>query len=82
MGGPVEPSPPQAAEVFELWRKAFTAYARQLSPVIKALAKTFEAYAQALQQAGLADEDGKPVRQSDRPAWQSPYGPPTTKRRK
>lgn len=41
--------------------------------VIEQAARTFA----ALQNAGLLDADGKPARRTDRPAWQSPYGPPT-----
>ncbi|MFB8242012.1 hypothetical protein ACFC58_36305 [Kitasatospora purpeofusca] len=33
-----------------------------------------------LQDAGLLDADGKPPRPADRPAWQTPYGPPTRRR--
>ncbi|MER5350616.1 hypothetical protein ABT093_09820 [Kitasatospora sp. NPDC002551] len=29
-----------------------------------------------LQDAGLLDANGKPTRPADRPAWQTPYGPP------
>jgi hypothetical protein len=36
---------------------------------------------QALQQAGVCDDHGKPVRARDRPAWQSPYGPAKRRRR-
>nr|BEK68825.1 hypothetical protein KPHV_60520 [Kitasatospora purpeofusca] len=32
--------------------------------------------ARQLQDAGLLDADGKPTRPADRPAWQTPYGPP------
>lgn len=39
-----------------------------------------EAIAEA-QRPRVIDQDGNPIRpRSDRPAWQSPYGPPTRRR--
>ncbi|MFF0597894.1 hypothetical protein [Streptomyces antibioticus] len=56
------------------------AYAEAVKPVVEALARGIEAYGQALRQAGLIDQEGRPVARRDRPAWQSPYGPPTRRR--
>ncbi len=52
------------------------AYAEALRPVMEDLGRAF----QTLCEAGLVDDDGKPVRHPDRPAWQSPYGPPKRRR--
>jgi hypothetical protein len=46
-------------------------------PILRAAADQFVLHTEALKQAGLLDEEGKPVQLADRPAWQSPYGPPT-----
>lgn len=43
--------------------------------VIAAVAKLTEAM-EGLREAGILDEDFKPIKAADRPAWQSPYGPP------
>jgi hypothetical protein len=53
-----------------------TAMFEALAPVARALAAQFAELQRALQGAGLLDEHGRPVRRTDRPAWQSPYGPP------
>jgi hypothetical protein len=59
------------------------AYLQQITaavmPAFQAIAQGFAQLQSALQGAGLIDADGKPVRRTDRPAWQSPYGPPTTR---
>ena len=47
--------------------------------VIKALAELKTAM-DGLREARLLDEDYKPIQRSDRPAWQSPYGPPSRRR--
>jgi predicted deacylase len=43
--------------------------------VIKAVAELKQAM-DGLREAGLLDDDYKPITAADRPAWQSPYGPP------
>lgn len=45
-------------------------------PLLRAAAEQFVLHTEALKQAGLLDEDGKPVTPTAQPAWQSPYGPP------
>jgi hypothetical protein len=45
-------------------------------PLIQTAADQFVLHTEALKQAGLLDEDGRPVPPTGRPAWQSPYGPP------
>jgi len=49
------------------------------APVVDAIAKQFAALQEAFQAAGLLDANGQPVKPADRPAWQSPYGPPQTR---
>lgn len=54
---------------------SFAKFAEALVPQVRAAAETFAELGRQLKAAGLLDEDGNPVR-PDRPAWQSPYGPP------
>ncbi|WP_405925452.1 hypothetical protein [Streptomyces sp. NBC_00035] len=64
-----------AARIGELHTAMLTfvrAYARAIHPAIEEMGRIF----QALRDAGPIDESGKPTRSPDRPAWQSPYGPP------
>lgn len=49
-------------------------------PILRAAADQFVLHTEALKQAGLLDDDYKPIQRSDRPAWQSPYGPPQSRR--
>lgn len=65
-------TPDCVREAQETLRTALRAYAEALRPVLEQIARSF----QALREAGAIDEDGKPARRPDRPAWQSPYGPP------
>ncbi|MFB7671660.1 hypothetical protein ACFC26_09605 [Kitasatospora purpeofusca] len=62
----------------------FQDIARAVMPAVLAAAEQLStALSQAvrqLQDAGLLDADGKPTRPTDRPAWQTPYGPPTRRR--
>jgi hypothetical protein len=60
---------------------AFNRFARALRPQIEAAARTFAELGQQLQAAGLIDADGNPTQPRDRPAWQTPYGPATRRRR-
>ncbi|MEV0443506.1 hypothetical protein AB0I84_13200 [Streptomyces spectabilis] len=48
------------------------AYAKAARPLLEEAGRA----SQTMHDAGLAARDGKPVRRPDRPAWQSPYGPP------
>ncbi|WP_060880607.1 hypothetical protein [Streptomyces scabiei] len=56
---------------------AFQEFAKALRAALSVTADQFVLHTEALKQAGLLDEDGKPVQPADRPAWQSPYGPPS-----
>jgi hypothetical protein len=56
---------------------AFQQIAAALAPVAQVLAEQVTQTYAALQATGYLDKDGKPTRPVDRPAWQSPYGPPT-----
>ncbi|MFF8656785.1 hypothetical protein [Streptomyces huasconensis] len=47
------------------------AYAEAARPLLEEVGRTF----QTMRQAGLVEDDGKPGKGPDRPAWQSPYGP-------
>lgn len=50
-----------------------------LQPMAEAAINTLKQLSESLaqlRQAGLCDNDGKPARRRDRPAWQTPYGPP------
>ncbi|MCL6734403.1 MULTISPECIES: hypothetical protein [Streptomyces] len=53
------------------------AYAAAARPIVIEVARRLEAVGSSLRAGRLIDQDGKPVRQPDRPAWQSPYGPPS-----
>ncbi|MDX2566066.1 hypothetical protein PV413_23785 [Streptomyces scabiei] len=54
--------------------------AEAVAPAVIAAVTELNKAMQALREAGLLDEDFKPVQRSDRPAWQSPYGPPSRRR--
>ncbi|MFU0241685.1 hypothetical protein ACKI1J_38845 [Streptomyces scabiei] len=66
----------QAAEL----HAAIAQLAEHFLPVARAIVEAYNQLGRQLHQAGLLDEDGKPVQRSDRPAWQSPYGPPSRRR--
>lgn len=68
----IDEAPDRAREVHDTLRSFMRAYAEAMRPVMEQLARSF----QAMRDAGLVDESGKPARRPDRPAWQSPYGPP------
>jgi hypothetical protein len=55
-------------------------FVEALAPVARAYGEQLAQLGAALQRAGLLDEHAKPVRRRDRPAWQSPYGPPQRRR--
>ncbi|MET7811766.1 hypothetical protein ABZT26_13010 [Streptomyces sp. NPDC005395] len=59
----------------EQMRAALRAWAEAVAPAVPAMAEEFVRLAEHLREAGVVDEQGRPTRR-DRPAWQSPYGPP------
>ena len=63
----------QAAEL----HAAITQLAESFIPVARAIADAFNQLGRQLHAAGLIDDEGKLVKAADRPAWQSPYGPPS-----
>ncbi|NDZ63590.1 hypothetical protein [Streptomyces cyaneofuscatus] len=63
------------------FRAAAEAYVRAYAPIAAAIIKTMRAAAQAARDAdSYALAPPPPGRRRDRPAWQSPYGPPTRHR--
>ncbi len=54
-----------------------TVFVHAVLPAVQAAAQQLAAFQQQMQTAGLLDSDGRPARPADRPAWQTPYGPPT-----
>jgi hypothetical protein len=67
----------RAQAVLEAFARA---YMQAVKPAVEAAGRAIAEAAQAIQQAGLTDTDGRPARRRDRPAWQSPYGPARRKR--
>jgi uncharacterized protein with von Willebrand factor type A (vWA) domain len=59
---------------------AINAFTRALIPQVQAAARAFNDLGQQLQRAGFLDEHGQATKRPDRPAWLSPYGPPTRRR--
>ncbi|MEU3683736.1 hypothetical protein AB0E99_22750 [Streptomyces sp. NPDC030592] len=70
------PEPEAAQQLGDLVR----AFVRALQPVVQAAAATLRQLDEALRAAGHTP-GGKPDRRRDRPAWQSPYGPPPRRKR-
>ena len=66
----------QAAEL----HAAIAQVAASFIPVARAVVEAFNQLGRQLREAGLIHEDGQPVKVADRPAWQSPYGPPPRRR--
>ncbi|MGW5928051.1 hypothetical protein ACWF2L_17645 [Streptomyces anulatus] len=63
------------------FRAAAEAYVRAYAPVAAAMVKAVRAAAQAVRDADAYALAPPPSgRRRDRPAWQSPYGPPTRRR--
>lgn len=71
--------PEQMRAAVEQMRAAFRAWAEAVAPAARALVAEFARLAEQLREAGVVDEQGRPARR-DRPAWQSPYGPPPRRR--
>lgn len=63
-------------EVQDAMTDLMRAYAEAIRPVMEELGRAF----QTMRDAGLVEDDGKPTQRTDRPAWQSPYGPPKRRR--
>ncbi|UUU21692.1 hypothetical protein [Streptomyces sp. DSM 40750] len=59
---------------------ALAKFAESFAPVARAITESFAQLGRQLRESGLIDEDGQPVKPADRPAWQSPYGPPQRRR--
>ncbi|MBP5918656.1 hypothetical protein F3K34_44095 [Streptomyces sp. LBUM 1486] len=68
------------SEQIALAQEAWQNLARTYAAAVAQVAKAFEELARHVREAGLANEDGPPARRPDRPAWQSPYGPPRSRR--
>jgi hypothetical protein len=54
--------------------------AELVAPAVIAAVANLNQALEGLREAGLLDEDFKPIKPADRPAWQSPYGPPARRR--
>ena len=61
---------------FEQLRTALQALGEVAQARLEEVGRTFE----AMKKAGVCDDHGKPLPPRDRPAWQSPYGPPRRRR--
>ncbi|MFJ1731488.1 hypothetical protein [Streptomyces sp. NPDC088254] len=71
--------PERVRAAVEQMRAALRAWGEAVAPAVRAMAEEFARLAQHLREAGVVDDHGRPVRR-DRPAWQSPYGPPPRRR--
>lgn len=49
-------------------------------PAVTAAIAELSKALEGLREAGFLDDDYKPITRADRPAWQSPYGPPSRRR--
>lgn len=63
-------------EQFEQLRRTLQAFGEAARARMEEIGRAFE----AMKQAGVCDDHGKPLPRRDRPAWQSPYGPPQRRR--
>jgi hypothetical protein len=73
---PPQLTPEQVEHVTRQLRAVTEAYRSMLATLAPAVAETCRQLHDALKSAGLLDKDGKPTTRPDRPAWQTPYGPP------
>ncbi|MFD5231001.1 hypothetical protein ACFWJ5_21175 [Streptomyces qaidamensis] len=71
--------PEQVRAAIEQMRAAFRTWAEAVVPAVRALVAEFARLAEQLREAGVVDDQGRPAPR-DRPAWQSPYGPPPRRR--
>lgn len=67
----------RAQAVMEAFVRAYT---EAVKPAAEAASRAFAELARAVQQAGARDDHAKPAPRRDRPAWQTPYGPPRRRR--
>ncbi|EFL21880.1 hypothetical protein SSOG_01592 [Streptomyces himastatinicus ATCC 53653] len=83
MTGPTPPAvdAERARAAGEQLVAAVRAWADAVAPVLRTVAEQFATPAAQLCEAGVVDDQGRQTRR-DRPAWQSPYGPARTRRRK
>lgn len=79
MTPPPTVDPEQVRAAVEQMRTALRAWVEAVAPGVRALAEEFARLAEQLREAGVVDNQGRPVRRN-RPAWQSPYGPPPRRR--
>ncbi|WP_031104303.1 hypothetical protein [Streptomyces sp. NRRL S-146] len=72
-----------AAEMGQQLTQTVVHLFQAMQPALQAAAAAARKFAEALQQASKDDYElaPPPIRPKDRPAWQSPYGPPPTRRR-
>ncbi|QFR00736.1 hypothetical protein F9278_36285 [Streptomyces phaeolivaceus] len=59
---------------------AITKFTESFMPMARALADSYAQFVRQLREAGYLDDQDQPVKPADRPAWQSPYGPPKRRR--
>jgi transposase-like protein len=61
-------------------RAVMQAWVEAVAPAVQAAAEQLARAMEQLREAGVIDDQGRPSRR-DRPAWQSPYGPPRRRNR-
>ncbi|AMW11633.1 hypothetical protein A4E84_20325 [Streptomyces qaidamensis] len=67
----------EAREVMRPVHEAFERLREQLRPTFEAYGRMLRAFTENLSRSALSEhQERRPVRRPDRPAWQSPYGPP------
>ncbi|MGW5122993.1 hypothetical protein ACWEQ7_02830 [Streptomyces sp. NPDC004069] len=79
----IEQTAEMLARIRALHTAIFRTYMAAARPLMDELARALAALTATvrnLQEDGVFDEIGKPGRPRDRPAWQSPYGPPRRRR--
>lgn len=70
-----------AQETVQRASQLVTEFMRVMTPRLRAMCEAVGQAAAALRSAGLITEDGHPARaHASRPAWMSPYGPPSRRR--
>ncbi|MEU9921904.1 hypothetical protein AB0H51_11505 [Streptomyces griseoluteus] len=67
------------AHIVEQHTAAIRAYMAVMRPKLEEASRLLVAAARAIREARIVDQDGRPLG-PDRPAWQSPYGPPRRRR--
>lgn len=68
--------PEEFRRVAEQLRDMWQAALRVLRPLMQRVVEVFRDLRRMLRESGLVDREGKLKVRRDRPAWQSPYGPP------